>query len=367
MKRPGLPGTAVVPVDRPGSYTIPNPSDLLLFADAPGSARPDRSGGTGEAGSTGEAGGTGGGRGSAGGPSGTHGAGRRTPALLPAPRPRRTRLLALTGAAAVACGVAIMIVAVRSESGPRTASAPVADSVRPAVPALPAGPGAGSGEDGFAIPETPRPGDGTSSQELEQRTAGNEHRPGTTTHEPSKVPGDGNSGTGKGKDDGQDSGESGTGAGSRSGAGGGSAGTPPSAPSRQRAIQAVNYPDRYWNVRGGHHTGTVFLDTVARSAATFTVTAGLADSDCYSFSLGKGRYLRHLSFRLRADTNDHSALFKRDATFCPRSGAADGTVMLESYNYPGRFVRHREFQLRLDPYQRTALYRADSTFRMVNG
>nr|WSZ97413.1 AbfB domain-containing protein [Streptomyces sp. NBC_00857] len=357
MKRPGLPGTALVPLDRPGSYTIPNPSDLLLFADAPGTARPDRPGGTGEASSTG------GGRASAGGPSGTHGAGRETLALPPAPRPRRTRLLALTGAAAVACGVAIMIVAVRSESGPRTTSAPVADSVRPAVPALPAGPGAGSGEDGFAIPETPRPGDGTTSQELEQRTAGNEHRPGTTTTEPSKVPGADNSGTGKGKDDDQDSDGSGTGAGSGSGTGG----TPPSAPSRQRAMQAVNYPDRYWNVRGGHNTGTVFLDTVDRSAATFTVTAGLADSDCYSFSLGKGRYLRHLSFRLRADTNDHSALFKRDATFCPRSGGADGTVMLESYNYPGRFVRHREFQLRLDPYQHTALYRADSTFRMVNG
>ncbi|MET9382426.1 AbfB domain-containing protein [Streptomyces sp. NPDC002928] len=134
------------------------------------------------------------------------------------------------------------------------------------------------------------------------------------------------------------------------------------------SIRSVNYPDRYWHVSGG----LVKLDTVtssgARQNATFKRVKGLADASCYSFATADGTYLRHREFVLRAESDDGSTLFHKDATFCPRASAsASGAVLLESVNYPGRFLRHKNFQLRLDPYQNTDLYRADSTFRLVGG
>ncbi|GGT78612.1 AbfB domain-containing protein [Streptomyces coeruleorubidus] len=144
---------------------------------------------------------------------------------------------------------------------------------------------------------------------------------------------------------------------------------PPKPPaSHGISIRSVNYPDRYWRVRDGY----VRLDQIGsgpeqREDATFERVSGLADSSCSSFTTADGRYLRHRSFVLVEDTDDGSALFRKDATFCPRPSAASGAVMLESVNYPGRFLRHRNFQLRLEPYQHDGLYRADSAFRLVAG
>ncbi|WP_373559339.1 AbfB domain-containing protein [Streptomyces sp. Ag82_G6-1] len=134
------------------------------------------------------------------------------------------------------------------------------------------------------------------------------------------------------------------------------------------SIRAVNFPDRYWRVRDGY----VRLDQIGsgseqREDATFRRVAGLADSSCYSFTTADGRYLRHRSFVLVANTNDGSSLFREDATFCPRYWFASGTLSLESVNYPGRFLRHRNFQLRLDPYENSQQYRSDSSFQMVAG
>ncbi len=101
----------------------------------------------------------------------------------------------------------------------------------------------------------------------------------------------------------------------------------------------------------------------ARRAATFTFVPGLADPDCYSLKDAAGRYVRHYAFRIRLDSYDASALFRKDATFCPRAGSAPGSVSLESYNYPGRYLRHRDdLQLWLDPAQDTAAYRASRSF-----
>ncbi|KAA0932354.1 AbfB domain-containing protein, partial [Streptomyces apricus] len=143
---------------------------------------------------------------------------------------------------------------------------------------------------------------------------------------------------------------------------------PPS--SARKSVQSVNHPDRHWRV--GHDS--VRLDRVdprgsswGGHSASFRLVPGLADSSCVSFSLGEGRYLRHFQFRLRADRDDGSALFEKDATFCPRPSAFSGAVMLESVNYPGRFLRHSDFRLRLDPYENSRLYRADAAFRLVDG
>ncbi|MEY2243466.1 AbfB domain-containing protein [Streptomyces sp. BF23-18] len=140
--------------------------------------------------------------------------------------------------------------------------------------------------------------------------------------------------------------------------------------SRSKSVQAVNYPDRYWHLSDGQ----VRLDPVGsgspaatRRAASFTVVPGLAKSSCYSFVTTDGSYLRHRDFLLRADRDNGSALFREDATFCPRASSRSDAVMLEAVNYPGRFLRHRNFQLRLERYERDRLYRADSAFRLVRG
>ncbi|XUL86021.1 sigma-70 family RNA polymerase sigma factor [Streptomyces galilaeus] len=106
--------------------------------------------------------------------------------------------------------------------------------------------------------------------------------------------------------------------------------------------------------------------TAARRAATFTFGPGLADSACYSLRDATGRYVRHRDFRIHLDVDDGSALFRKDATFCPRSGSVAGSVALESYNYPGRYLRHRaDLQLWLDPAEETAAYRASRSFVVV--
>ncbi|MCX4761116.1 AbfB domain-containing protein [Streptomyces sp. NBC_01275] len=136
--------------------------------------------------------------------------------------------------------------------------------------------------------------------------------------------------------------------------------------SYERSVRSVNYPDRYWHVSDG----VVKLDPVrgseSREDSTFTVVKGLADSSCYSFKTADGTYLRHRNFVLRAERNDGSTLFQKDATFCSRASSYSGAVMLESVNYPGRYLRHKNFQLRLDSYQNSDLYRADASFRVVD-
>ncbi|KUL25189.1 AbfB domain-containing protein [Streptomyces regalis] len=134
-----------------------------------------------------------------------------------------------------------------------------------------------------------------------------------------------------------------------------------------RSVRSVNYPDRYWHASGGY----VKLDPVggseSREDSTFKQVKGLADGSCYSFATADGAYLRHRNFVLRSERHDGSALFAQDATFCARSAAYSGAVMLESVNYPGRFLRHRDFQLRLEPYEHSGQYLADSAFRLVAG
>ncbi|MFB6845620.1 AbfB domain-containing protein [Streptomyces sp. NPDC056373] len=132
------------------------------------------------------------------------------------------------------------------------------------------------------------------------------------------------------------------------------------------SIHSVNFPDRYWRVSDGY----VRLDRIGygqREDATFKRVAGLSDSSCYSFTTADGRYLRHRSFVLVANSDDGSSLFRQDATFCPRVWSRSGTLSLESVNYPGRFLRHRNFQLRLDPFENSHQYYSDASFQIVSG
>ncbi|MFB9363968.1 sigma-70 family RNA polymerase sigma factor [Actinoplanes nipponensis] len=103
---------------------------------------------------------------------------------------------------------------------------------------------------------------------------------------------------------------------------------------------------------------------VTRNRATFTAVEGLADSRCVSFRYADGRYLRHASWRLRLSPNEGTPLFRGDATFCPRTGVAAGSVTLESSNYPGWFLRHRGDELWVDQSDGSATFRADGSFRV---
>ncbi|MEE1831499.1 sigma-70 family RNA polymerase sigma factor [Streptomyces sp. SP17KL33] len=136
-----------------------------------------------------------------------------------------------------------------------------------------------------------------------------------------------------------------------------------------QALRSVDEPSSYVSRSGRfgalNPVGAT-SSAAARRAATFTFVPGLADPRCYSLRDGTGRYLRHYAFRIRLDTDDGSAIFREDATFCARSGSTGGSVSLESYNYPGRYLRHREdLQLWLDPAEDTAAYRTSRSFSVV--
>ncbi|MFJ7048436.1 sigma-70 family RNA polymerase sigma factor [Streptomyces sp. NPDC101112] len=153
--------------------------------------------------------------------------------------------------------------------------------------------------------------------------------------------------------------------------------TPTSAPAAtaetrftgRHALRSVDHPGDYVSQSGrlgvlGPVGGTSSAAT--RQAATFTFVPGLADPRCSSLRDATGRYLRHYAFRIKLDTDDGSAIFRKDATFCPRAGSTAGSVSLESYNYPGRYLRHRDdLQLWIDPSDGTAAYRASRSFVLV--
>jgi RNA polymerase sigma factor (sigma-70 family) len=101
-----------------------------------------------------------------------------------------------------------------------------------------------------------------------------------------------------------------------------------------------------------------------RRQATFTVLAGLADPDCFTFRSANGQYLRHASWRFILDPDQGTPLFRGDATFCIREGATPGTVTLEASNYPGWFLRHRGSELWVDQTDNSAAFRAEASFRL---
>jgi hypothetical protein len=101
-----------------------------------------------------------------------------------------------------------------------------------------------------------------------------------------------------------------------------------------------------------------------RRQATFTVVAGLADPECFSFRSANGQYLRHASWRFRLDPDQGTPLFRGDATFCIRNGATPGTVTLESSNYPGWFVHHRGSELWVDQTDNGTAFQTEASFRL---
>ena len=105
--------------------------------------------------------------------------------------------------------------------------------------------------------------------------------------------------------------------------------------------------------------------TPAQLATTqFTVRTGLGDAACVSleYSAQPGRWLRHAGYRLQLGTDDGSALFKADATFCPEPGLAGHSVTLRSKNFPTYVLRERAGQLWIDPEAADAAFRNSATW-----
>ncbi|MER7533845.1 sigma-70 family RNA polymerase sigma factor [Streptomyces sp. NPDC097704] len=132
-----------------------------------------------------------------------------------------------------------------------------------------------------------------------------------------------------------------------------------------RSLESADQPGLFATYDGGFVTlGPVSASSSAqaRQRGTFTVIGGLADPRCVTFRAADGRYLRHYYLRLRLSTDDGSALFREDATFCPRPGAVAGSVTLHAHNYPGSVLRHRDGGVWLDGSDGTPAFAGQASF-----
>ncbi|MFJ9615344.1 alpha-L-arabinofuranosidase B [Streptomyces noursei] len=98
------------------------------------------------------------------------------------------------------------------------------------------------------------------------------------------------------------------------------------------------------------HQNNVAVDSVTTSGsaaldkadASWIVRRGLADASCLSFESRNypGDFLRHQNLHVYRQPMDGSALFRADATFCPKPGKNGQGTSLASYNHPDKFLRH---------------------------
>ena len=76
-----------------------------------------------------------------------------------------------------------------------------------------------------------------------------------------------------------------------------------------------------------------------------------------------GYFLRHQDYRLKLSPRSDDALFRKDATFCVRSGLFSSSGRsFESFNFPGHYIRHSNFELWIARSDGSALFKKDATF-----
>ncbi|GIJ61107.1 AbfB domain-containing protein [Virgisporangium aurantiacum] len=139
----------------------------------------------------------------------------------------------------------------------------------------------------------------------------------------------------------------------------------PAVPAGRMSLESANAPGRFVAYSGDSGTLTPVgagSSRAARIGATFDAVPGLAGVGCVSFRSDDGRYLRHSSWRARIQPDEGTALFRGDATFCPRPGAVSGSTAWESQNYPGWFLRHVGDAVWVDRSDGSAAFDADSAF-----
>lgn len=115
--------------------------------------------------------------------------------------------------------------------------------------------------------------------------------------------------------------------------------------------------------------------SLVKNDATFRVVPGLANSSCYSFRSRNfpANYLRQSDYRMRINSNDNSAQFQRDATFCTRTGLSGHGVSFESVSVPGNFIRLYNNQVWIAsgagarPSDSATSFALDASWEIANG
>jgi len=104
--------------------------------------------------------------------------------------------------------------------------------------------------------------------------------------------------------------------------------------------------------------------------ASFIIVGGLAGKGIsFRSASDPRRYIRHRNYKLYADVNDNSALFKRDATFNVRYGlgASNGRfgISFESINFAGYFISLNGARAQIVKMANTAAFKMSATFSPV--
>ena len=79
------------------------------------------------------------------------------------------------------------------------------------------------------------------------------------------------------------------------------------------------------------------------------------------------KYLRHSGgYLLHENTNDNSALFRKDATFYNHMNKYfSGYDAYESVNYPNYFIHHSGFRMKISEDDGSDLFKKDASFKEV--
>jgi GH43 family beta-xylosidase len=127
-------------------------------------------------------------------------------------------------------------------------------------------------------------------------------------------------------------------------------------------LRSYNLTDRY--LRHYDFRARVDPNVTVLADSQFRIVTGLAGNGTVSLESANypGYYLRHRNFEAWVERNDGTALFRNDASFQRRAGLADAAaVSFESANFPGRYLRHSSNLMYVQAVS-TATDRADATY-----
>ena len=132
------------------------------------------------------------------------------------------------------------------------------------------------------------------------------------------------------------------------------------------SLRSWNFPDHYIRHRDdlGRIDKIVAADKLGRKDGTFRIVLGFA-GQCRSFESVNypGHFLRHQDYRVKLAPRANDELFRRDATFCVRTGLANSQARsFESFNLPGHCIPHTNFELWIARADGTALFKKDPTY-----
>lgn len=127
---------------------------------------------------------------------------------------------------------------------------------------------------------------------------------------------------------------------------------------RQVRLESENFRSFYLHARFDR---SIYIDRSPAQAPYFNIVKGLAGQGV-SFQAFDGSYLRHKGYYLYAHHNDHSDLFKKDATFIPIPGIQNKNLYsFRSFNFPNHYIRHASYRVSISnnynaPFKRDATW-----------